>query len=172
MSDHSLGEKVAGVKPPRSFILDSAVLTYEEETKIVRENIKQNCIVFEFTAGVNQLDLLEECRALTQLEDFDAMFDIAVQLLVGKELVIYIRDERGKLHEVCRFVVTDRQQDWRSIQFIDDFPVVVTWLAEFVAAMLLKKYPEPGKNLASPQAREKKMTNKAPKIFRPQRALR
>lgn len=169
----NLGEQVGGVAPPRSFILDAAILNYEEEVKIIREDIKRNRILFEFPNGVNRLDLLEECRALTLLEDFEAMFDITVQLLVGKDLAIYVKDDRGGKHEVCHFVVTDRQQDWRSIEFIDKYPVVVTWLSEFVAAWLLKKYPEPGKELGPQQARENlttAKTKKKPNLFQPKPA--
>jgi hypothetical protein len=160
MAKESFGEQVTGVKPPRSFILDASVLTYEEEVKIYREDIKRNRIVFEFPNGVNQLDLLEECRALTSLEDFDTMFDLTMQMLVGKDLSIQVRDENGGKKEMCRFVVTDQYQDLRAVEFIDQYPILVTWLTEFIAGWLLKKFPEPGRSPAEDQAQDKKSAKK------------
>lgn len=145
-----LGASISGMEPPKSFILDASVLDYQEEGKIVSEDVKRNRVVFSFPAGVNKLDLLEECRALTMIEDFDMMFDVTMQMLVNKDLVIYIKNEAGQPVEKANVHITDRYQDLRGCDFIDEYPVVVTWLVEFIAGMLSKKYPMPGPAVSAP----------------------
>lgn len=162
------GQQATGANPPRSFILGAEMLDFEEEHKIIREDIKRNRIRFVFPSGINDLDLLVECRALTRLDDFDEMFDVVMQMLVDKTVEIHIQNEAGRFVLVTQFHVTNKYQDLRGDNFIDEFPVVVTWLVEFMAGKLLKKYPEPGKILSVPQpAREtkaepKKTRKKAP----------
>jgi hypothetical protein len=144
MRQDNFAEQITGVAPPRSFVMDASVLDYQEEYQIIREDVKQNRVVFSFPSGVNKLDLLEECRALTALDDFDMMFDITMQMLVDKDLVISIRNEAGVLVEMASIHVTDRYQNLRGCDFIDEYPVVVTWLIDFMGASLLKKFPVPG----------------------------
>lgn len=174
MQKPELGEQIAGVAPPKSFILDASVMDYQEEHKIIREDIKQNRVRFGFPAGVNKLDLLEECRALTMTDDFDMMFDITMQMLVNKDVEIFIRNEAGAEVMVASFHVTDRYQDLRGVDFIDEYPVVVTWLVSFMGASLLKKYPVPGKSQNAPQQApsrsgdQKKTSSK--QVFRPRQA--
>jgi len=141
MQNDDLAQAITGNEKPRSFILDASILDYEQEYKIVCEDVKQNSIIFSFPSGVNKLDLLEECRALTQLDDFDMMFDITMQMLVDKDLVISVRDTHGKPVEMAAVHVTDRYMNLRGDNFIDEYPVVVTWLTEFISGMLSKKFP-------------------------------
>lgn len=49
--------------------LDSSVLRNNEMEEIIKYNIQQNNILFEFPEGFTQLRLIEECRALNCLED-------------------------------------------------------------------------------------------------------
>lgn len=157
-----LAQKVAGAEKPRSFILDASVMDFQEEHKIIQEDIKQNKAVFRFPSGVNKLKLLEECRALTMLDDFEAMYDIAMQMLEDKDLEIYIKNEAGVEVLQTQIHITNRFMDLRGDNFIDSYPVVVTWLAEFIGAMLAKKYPGPG-SAASTQVPKKGQTSKAMK---------
>ena len=69
------------------------------------------------------------------------MFDITMQMLIGKLVYIYFVDNREKEHEIGKFVVTDRYMDLRGVGIIDEYPVLVNWLVEFVASYLSKKYP-------------------------------
>ena len=107
--------------------------------------IQKECIQFEFPQGFTQLRLIEECRALNALDlqnpdNFDLMFDITMQMLVGKIVVIHFRE--GKVREeLARFVVTDRYMNLRGVDIIDEYPVLVNWLVEFIAGYLGKKYP-------------------------------
>ena len=135
-----------GVPVPNGIFLDSSVL----EKKPVHEKqaleVKQDRIRFEFPDGFTQLRLIEECRALNCLDvsdpdNFDFMFDITMQLLTGKPVYIYFLDSKGVKHEVERFLVTDRYMNLRGVDFIDEYPVVVNWLVEFIAGELTKKFP-------------------------------
>lgn len=153
LQKQDLAAQVAGVKKPRSFLLDSSVLLRKEEYKIVREDIKQNSVSFYFPDGVNQLDLLEECRALQNIDDFDLMFDITMQMLVGKPVIIYCKNKAGQQIEQLQFQVTDQYQNLRGYDFIDAYPTVIVWLVEDIGAFLLKKFPVPGnEKSASPKA--------------------
>ena len=126
--------------------LDASILQEKELNEVVKYNIQQNNIRFEFPDGFSQLRLIEECRALNALDitnpdNFDLMFDITMQMLIGKLVYIYFVDNREKEHEIGKFVVTDRYMDLRGVGIIDEYPVLVNWLVEFVASYLSKKYP-------------------------------
>jgi hypothetical protein len=138
-----LAERVAGAAPPRSFVLDASALEFAEEHKIIREDVKRNRIVFEFPDGLNTVDLFEECRALDKLDDFDTMYDLTMQKLAGKPALIWMRQDDGSRTLLCKFHVTDRYQNLRGVNEIDQYPILVKWLADFVGADMLKKYPTP-----------------------------
>lgn len=143
--------------------LDSSVLLNQQTEEIKREDIKQSRIRFEFPNGFTQLRLIEECRALNCLDvsdpdNFDFMFDITMQLLVGKAVFIYFMDDNEVKHEIGKFVVTDRYMNLRSVDIIDEYPVLVNWLVEFIAGDLGKKYPRSLKSIqAKMSEREERM---------------
>jgi hypothetical protein len=141
--ERTFAEQAVGAKPPRSFILDASALEFLEEHKVVREDIKRNRIIFEFPDGLSTVDLFEECRALEKLDDFDTMYDLAMQKLTGKSVLIWMRQDSGEKSLLCQFHVSDRYQDLRGNEMIDEYPVLVTWLTEFLGADMLKKYPTP-----------------------------
>jgi hypothetical protein len=146
-SQDAFAEEAVGVAPPRAFLaLDASVLDRAEERKIVREDVKQNRIEYVFPDGLNQVDLLEECRALTMLDDFDTMYDLTMQMLAGKPVVINIKGFNGVKAELCSFQVVDRYQNLRGVAAIDEYPCLVTWLTEFIGAHISKKFPTPGNN--------------------------
>ena len=123
-------------------------------------SVKKDRIRFEFPQGFTQLRLIEECRALNCLDvedpdNFDFMFDITMQMLVGKPVFIYFFDDAGEKHEVERFVVTDRYMNLRGVDFIDEYPVVVNWLVEFIAGELAKKFPRSLKDIRSKMSERK-----------------
>lgn len=132
--------------------LDSSVLRNNEMEEIIRYNVQQNNILFEFPEGFTQLRLIEECRALncldvTDADNFDLMYDITMQMLVGKSVFIYFIDDKEDKHEVSKFVVTDRYMNLRGVEFIDEYPIVVNWLVEFIASYLGKKFPRSLKDI-------------------------
>jgi hypothetical protein len=161
MVNESLAEQVSGHAAPHQFpVLDASVLELEEAHKVIREDVKQTRMVYEFPAGFNKLPLFEECRALTRLDDFETMYDVTMQMLVGKDVRIKLRGNEGYEETLCEFHVTERFQDLRGVDAIDRYPIIVTWLTEFMAAELLKKYPLPGKRAAGPATAER--TRKRP----------
>jgi hypothetical protein len=159
----SFAESAVGVTPPRGFLaLDASVLDHAETHKIVREDIKQNRIEYIFPDGFNRVDLLEECRALTMLDDFDTMYDLTMQMLVGKPVTINIKNIDGSKTELCSFQVVDRYQNLRGVEAIDEYPWLVTWLTEFIGAQLSKKYPTPTRSLPQSQESDKTDGSKTP----------
>lgn len=129
--------------------LDASVLKNKAREEAVKYDVQQNKIRFEFPEGLTPLRLIEECRALNALDlsdpdNFDLMYDMTMQMLVGKVVFIYfledIEDENSK-KEVGRFVVTDRYMNLRTIDIIDEYPILVNWLVEFIAGYLSKKFP-------------------------------
>ena len=82
------------------------------------------------------------------------MYDITMQMLVGKIVAIDFVEGNQK-EEIARFVVTDRYMNLRSIDIIDEYPVLVNWLVEFIASYLGKKYPRSLKNFQATMSERK-----------------
>lgn len=143
--------------------LDANILLNQSIEEATKYNIKHHNIRFEFPEGFNQLRLIEECRALnaTDVSDednFDLMYDITMQMLTGKVVFIYFIDDMDKKHEIGRFVVTNRYMDLRGVGIIDEYPILVNWLVEFIASYLSKKYPRSLKDFqAKMSEREERM---------------
>lgn len=130
--------------------LDASVLKGREIEEKQKLDIQENKIEFSFPDGFTQLRLIEECRALNALDmtvpdNFDLMYDITMQMLVGKIVVISFR-ENGVRQELSRFVVTNRYMNMRGVDIIDEYPIIVNWLVEFIAGYLGKKYPRSFRN--------------------------
>ena len=131
--------------------LDSSIIRDTKEDEIERVDVQLNHIQFDFPNGFEQLRLIEECRALNALDlsnedNFDLMYDITMQMLTGKPVFVYFVDDYGKKSLLDKFVVTDRYMNLRGIGIIDEYPVIVNWLVEFIAGYLGKKYPRSLKN--------------------------
>ena len=139
--------------------LDASILDMEDIHNALKDDIRQNRIQYYFPAGLNQVDLLEECRALKNLDDFDVMYDLTMQMLEGKPFTIIILNDDGSKTELTNIQVTDRYMDLRGDAIIDQFPILVNWLTEFIGGLISKKYPTPMPN--APQAEgSKKKTKK------------
>ena len=127
--------------------LDASSIASKEEDEIHRIKVQRNCIEFEFPEGFTRLRLIEECRALNALDtedpdNFDLLYDITMQMLVGKTVFInYIDNTTLDKTQIGKFHVTDRYMNLRSADIIDEYPILVNWLVEFVAGHLGKKYP-------------------------------
>jgi hypothetical protein len=144
---NSFAEEAVGVAPPRGFLaLDASVLDHAETHKIISDDIKQNRVEYVFPDGLNQVDLIEECRALTMLDDFDTMYDLTMQMLAGKPVTINIKNLDGSRTGLCSFQVVDRYQNLRGVEVINEYPCLVTWMTEFIGAYISKKYPTPGES--------------------------
>lgn len=132
--------------------LDASVLRNQPIELIRKYNIQQNNIGFEFPNGLEKLRLIEECRALNALDitdpdNFDLMFDITMQMLTGKTVVIFFIEDDGTKQVLDKFVVTERYMNLRGVDIIDEYPIIVNWLVEFIAGMLGKKYPRSYKSV-------------------------
>lgn len=126
--------------------LSADVLRDKDIEEARKYNIQYDNIEFYFPEGFAELRLIEECRALNALDldnpdNFDLMFDITMQMLVGKPVFIYFVDYDDKKTEIAKFVVTDRYMNLRGVDIIDEYPVLVNWLVEWVAGHLGKKFP-------------------------------
>lgn len=145
--------------------LDSSVLDRKPMNEQWKQDIKMEKIKFVFPEGFATLRLIEECRALNCLDtsdpdNFDFMYDIMIQMLIGKPCRIMFK-EQGKEYTIGEFVVTDRYMNLRSIDIIDEYPVLVNWLVEFVAGELSKKYPHSLEKIRSRMsARKEERTKK------------
>ena len=146
--------------------LDASVLRNSETEEIRREDVRQNRIRFEFPEGFQTLRLIEECRALNALDvsdpdNFDLMYDITMQMLVGKVVFIYFVDDNLVKHEMARVVVTNRYMNLRSVGAIDSYPILVNWLVEFIAGMLGKKYPRSLQSFQATMSEREELTKKS-----------
>lgn len=123
--------------------LDHLSTEITEYDDAIRQDIELNKVSFEFPSGFADIPLIEECRALNDIDNFDLMYDITIQKLIGKVVCINIEDYDDKKYQLARFVVTDRYMDLRGIKIIQEFPVLVNWLVKFVSNHLKKKLPIP-----------------------------
>ena len=142
MSDFA--EETTGVKKPRSFILDSSVLQNQEEFDAIKEEIKQNRVIFEFPGGLNDIDLLDRCRMLCASDDFELCYETVLAMLEGKPVKIFLRNYDNKTTSLfAEFQVTNKEMNLKNIPALNDYPVIVTWLVEFIVGLELKKFPLP-----------------------------
>ena len=142
MSDFA--EETTGVKKPRSFILDSSVLQNQEEFDAIKEEIKQNRVIFEFPGGLNDIDLLDRCRMLCASDDFELCYETVLAMLEGKPVKVFLRNYDNKTTSLfAEFQVTNKEMDLKGIPALNDYPVIVTWLVEFIVGLELKKFPLP-----------------------------
>lgn len=140
--------------------LSADILDKKSVDEAIKYNVQYDAIEFYFPEGFTELRLIEECRALncldiTNPDNFDMMFDITMQMLVGKPVFIYFIDALGEKHEIEKFVVTDRYMNLRGVGLIDAYPVLVNWLVEWVATYLGKKFPRSLKDIQATMSERK-----------------
>lgn len=128
-----------------SQFLDVGATATKNIDNLERLRIQKGCIKFTFPKGFAKIRLIEECRALNALDvsdadNFDLMYDITMQMLVGKIVVISFV-ENGNETVLDKFIVTNRYMNLRGVEIIDEYPIIVNWLVEFIAGYLGKKYP-------------------------------
>ena len=146
--------------------LDASSIASTEADQVKRIQIQRNCIEFEFPEGLTKLRLIEECRALNALDvsdpdNFDLMYDITMQMLVGKTVFVNYIDSDLKRTQVGKFHVTDRYMNLRSADIIDAYPILVNWLVEFIAGSLGKKYPRSLKDIQAKMSEKEEPTKKS-----------
>lgn len=132
--------------------LNADILQNKKVEEAYKYEIQYHSIEFYFPEGFTQLRLIEECRALNCLDvsdpdNFDMMYDITMQMLIGKPVFIYFVDDNGNKHEIEKFVVTDRYMNMRGVPLVDEYPILVNWLVEWIAGYLGKKFPRSLKSI-------------------------
>lgn len=147
----------------KNVFLDSTVLMNQTQSFAERFNVQHYNIRFEFPEGFAEIPLIEECRALNALDitdpdNFDLMYDITIQMLIGKVVFIYFIEGSKKV-ELSRFVVTNRYMNLHTVDIIDEYPIVVNWLVEFMAGYLGKKYPRSLKDFQTVMSERKERMN-------------
>lgn len=125
--------------------LDASIFDGVSTREEVKLDVQYNRIRFEFPAGFNQLDLLDECRVWKDPDNFDMLFALTMKMLAAKPVVIKMLSYEDQWVEVTKFQVTNAEMNLRGVEFINAFPVVIVWLTEFVTGHLLKKFPLPSK---------------------------
>ena len=148
-----------------NIFLDASILKGRQQDEIAKIDVQQHKIRFEFPNGFTEIRLIEECRAINALnvedpDNFDLIYDITMQMLVGKPVFIYFMDN-GKKVEVARFVVTNRYMDLRGVSFISAYPIVVNWLVEFISGYLGKKYPRSLKDIQAKVSEKEELMKKS-----------
>lgn len=148
-----------------NIFLDASILKGRQQDEEEKIDVQQNKISFEFPNGFTDIRLIEECRALNALDvsdpdNFDLMYDITMQMLVGKPVFIYFVENNVR-KEVARFVVTNRYMDLRGVAFIYEYPIVVNWLVEFIAGYLGKKYPRSLKSIQAKVSEREELMKKS-----------
>jgi hypothetical protein len=143
---------------PAPVFLDASILDDAEEFHVIRDDVQLNRIEFVFPSGFSKVDLLEECRALCDIENFDVMYDLTMQMLSGRDLAINIKNDDGSKTCLDQAHITDKMMDMRSIDAINEWPCLMNWLVEFIGAMLSRNFPMPGASTPRHQALKNRKT--------------
>ena len=99
-------------------ILNASVLDNATQFERIAKDLEMNRVTFEFPEGFTDIPLIEECRAISEAnnpEAFDLLYDITMQLLVGKCVHITLKNYDDRVIKFCSFVVTNRYMNLRSI---------------------------------------------------------
>ena len=160
----NFAEQTVGVKKPRSFILDSSVLQNQEEFDGIKEEIKQHRIIFEFPGGLNDIDILSRCRMLTATDNFDLCYETVLEMLEGKPVKISLKNyDNITTSHFAEFQIVNKEMDLRAVPALNEYPIIVNWLIEFIVGLELKKFPLPVRSSLENQtkAEEKKPKKKS-----------
>ena len=159
-----IAEQVTGSPKPRSFILDSSVLHNQEEFDAIKEEIKQHRVIFEFPGGLNDIDLLDRCRMLCSTDNFDLCYETVLSMLEGKPVKISLRNYDNITTSLfAEFQIVNKDMDLKSVPALNDYPVIVNWLVEFIVGLELKKFPLPLHSSITPETKAEEKERK-PKV--------
>ena len=153
-----IAQQVTGAPKPRSFIVDSSVLQDQEEYDAVKEEIKEHRVIFEFPGGMNDIDLLSRCRMLCSSDNFDLCYETVLEMLEGKPVKISLKNyDNISTTLFAEFQIVNKDMDLKSVPVLNEYPIIVNWLVEFVVGLELKKFPLPLRSSSeSPVKAEKK----------------
>jgi len=165
-----IAKQITGIQKPRSFIVDSSVLKHQEEFELVKEEIKQHRVIFEFAGGFNDIDLFDRCRMLCSTDDFETCYDTVLAMLEGKPVKILLRNYDNVTTSVfAEFQIVNKDMDLKAIPALNEYPIVVNWLVEFIVGLEVKKFPLPMQTSSTSktqaEAEEKKPKKKKRKVL-------
>jgi len=161
-----IAKQVTGATKPRSFIVDSSVLKHQEEFDAIKEEIKQYRVIFEFPGGINDIDLLSRCRMLCSTDNFDLCYETVLEMLEGKPVKISLRNyDNISTTLFAEFQIVNKDMDLKAIPALNEYPIIVNWLVEFIVGLELKKFPLPLHSSipTETKAEEKKQKTKSKK---------
>ena len=159
-----IAEQVTGAKPPSSFILDSSVLQDQEEYDAVKEEIKEHRVIFEFPGGMNDIDLLSRCRMLCSTDNFDLCYETVIEMLEGKPVKISLKNYDNKTTTLfAEFQIVNKDMDLKAVPVLNEYPIIVNWLVEFVVGLELKKFPLPLRSSSESQVKAETKEKKTKK---------
>jgi len=157
-------EQATGVKKPRSFMIDSSVLQNQEEFDAIKEEIKQHRVIFEFPGGINDIDLLSRCRMLCSTDNFDLCYETVLEMLEGKPIRISLRNyDNVSTSFFAEIQIVNKDMDLRSVPALNEYPIIVNWLVEFIVGLELKKFPLPLNSSTEKETEEIKAEEKSQK---------
>ena len=91
------------------------------------------------------------------------MYDITMQMLTGKTVLVNFVEQDLTRTQIGKFHVTDRYMNLRSADIIDEYPILVNWLVEFIAGYLGKKYPRSLKEVQARMSEREERLKSLPK---------
>ena len=159
-----IAQQVTGAPKPRSFIVDSSVLQNQEEYDAIKEEIKEHRVIFEFPGGVNDIDLLTRCRMLCSTDNFDLCYETVLEMLEGKPVKISLRNYDNKTTTLfAEFQVVNKDMDLKSVPILNEYPIIVNWMVEFIVGLELKKFPLPLRSSSESQVKAEKKSKRQKK---------
>ena len=159
-----IAQQVTGAPKPRSFIVDSSVLQHQEEYDAIKEEIKEHRVIFEFPGGVNDIDLLTRCRMLCSTDNFDLCYETVLEMLEGKPVKISLRNYDNKTTTLfAEFQVVNKDMDLKSVPVLNEYPIIVNWMVEFIVGLELKKFPLPLRSSSESQVKAEKKSKRSKK---------
>jgi len=145
MSEEKIfSEETTGISKPRSFMVDSSILEQQEEHNLIREEIRLHRVIFNFPEGVNDIDLFDRCRLLYTTEDYETAYVTVLSMLEGKPVQVLLKPYDGSEPILfTEFQVVDKEQNLAQIPDLNEYPIIINWLIDYMVAREEKKYPLP-----------------------------
>ena len=159
-----IAKQVTGANKPRSFIIDSSILQDQEEYDAVKEEIKEHRVIFEFPGGMNDIDLLSRCRMLCSTDNFDLCYETVLEMLEGKPVKISLKNYDNKTTtSFAEFQIVNKDMDLKAVPILNEYPIIVNWLVEFIVGLELKKFPLPLRSSSESQVKAEEKSKKQKK---------
>lgn len=159
-----IAQQVTGAPKPRSFIVDSSVLQHQEEYDGIKEEIKEHRVIFEFPDGINDIDLLDRCRMLCSTDNFDLCYETVISMLEGKPVKVSLRNYDNKTTTLfAEFQVVNKDMDLKSVPALNEYPIIVNWMVEFIVGLELKKFPLPLRSSSESQVKAAEKSKRSKK---------